>query len=144
MTEFEHAGLRCKVVQTSMGHHCGYVAVPPSHPWHGLHYSAKVSVPQSVIEREIGENDVCIISLICQSEPVKAEACPIDLAISIHGGMTYAAKDHSDDHWWFGFDCAHYGDGRREGDDGWKDEAFAAAECRRLADQLAIFSTEAA
>lgn len=38
--EWEHAGLKCAVVQaTEGGHRCGYVRVPPSHPCHGVDYN---------------------------------------------------------------------------------------------------------
>lgn len=37
--EWEHAGLKCAVVQnTEGGFRCGYVRVPPSHPLHGKEY----------------------------------------------------------------------------------------------------------
>src|SRR5438270_834768 len=35
--EFKHLGFPCLLVrQSQSGHWCGYVAVPPGHPWHGL------------------------------------------------------------------------------------------------------------
>lgn len=139
MTEtFFHAGLACEVIRTRMGHYCGYVNVPPDHPWFGLDYSDKVSVPQSVIDRDIGPNDLGIIPLFCAHD-VTAEACSIDLAISVHGGITYANGNKDKGIWQFGFDCAHSGDGRHPGDAGWKDADYVKAECKRLADQLAKF-----
>ena len=37
--EWEHAGLKCAVVQArEASHRCGYVRVPPTHPLHGKHY----------------------------------------------------------------------------------------------------------
>lgn len=37
--EWEHAGLLCAVVQGREGsNRCGYVRVPPTHPFHGKHY----------------------------------------------------------------------------------------------------------
>ena len=36
---FEHAGMQCWIRRHPLlGHFCGYVAVPCSHPLHGLHY----------------------------------------------------------------------------------------------------------
>lgn len=38
--EWEHAGLNCAVVQgREGGNRCGYVRVPPSHPFHGKGYT---------------------------------------------------------------------------------------------------------
>src|ERR1700758_3054347 len=37
--EWKHAGLSCTVViQREHGHRCGYVRVPPGHPFHGKSY----------------------------------------------------------------------------------------------------------
>lgn len=37
--EWEHADLKCAVVQArEAGHRCGYVRVPPNHPLHGKSY----------------------------------------------------------------------------------------------------------
>ena len=134
---FTHAGLNCEVILTRMGHHCGYVSVPTSHPWFGLDYTDPVPVAQSIIDREIGPNDVGTIPLFCASN-VTADACPIDLAVNVHGGITYANGNKSEGLWQFGFDCGHSGDGRHEGDDGWKDADYVKAQCKRLADQLAM------
>lgn len=83
--EWRHRGLPCLITrQPEQGHLCGYVAVPPGHPWHGVHY------------RELSE-------------------------VYVHGGLTYAdpcfenvchvpQQGEPDNVWWFGFDCAHYGD----------------------------------
>lgn len=38
--EFEHEGFPCLITRVPrMGHLCGYVAVPPGHPWHGQDYN---------------------------------------------------------------------------------------------------------
>jgi hypothetical protein len=40
-SEFEHSGLKCAVVMNREGgHRCGYVRVPPGHPYYGRHYDA--------------------------------------------------------------------------------------------------------
>ena len=33
-----------------------------------------------------------------------------DIAVEIHGGLTFSEIDSDGSGWWFGFDCAHYGD----------------------------------
>lgn len=79
--EFEHCGLKCVVVLQDLGHRCGYVGVGKNHPLHGQFHDVE----------EI-EN------------------------LNVHGGITYASDGRgqypieSDEMWWFGFDCAHWGD----------------------------------
>lgn len=104
-------GLRAVVHMTPMGHHCGYVAVPPEHPEYGADYDSP--------------------------------------AVTVHGGLTYGAAHlgvKSDlTVWWFGYDCAHYGDGyhpnspmaRVDSTGTFRDEAFCVQECEELARQLA-------
>lgn len=86
--EFEHDGFPCIILRVESGSLCGYVAVPPGHPWHGVDYS----------RWEKGREDV--------PEP------------DCHGGVTYARKcigqvchmpkpGEPDDVWWLGFDHAH-------------------------------------
>lgn len=36
--EFEHAGYKCVVVFQSLGHRCGYVGIPITHPLYGKGY----------------------------------------------------------------------------------------------------------
>lgn len=35
----KHAGFEWVVVHNGMGYRCGYVKVPPGHPWHGVDYN---------------------------------------------------------------------------------------------------------
>ncbi len=34
-----HAGLEWEIVKNDRGFRCGYVRIPPGHPWHGKDYS---------------------------------------------------------------------------------------------------------
>lgn len=34
-----HLGYEWEVVHNRRGYRCGYVRIPPGHPWHGKHYS---------------------------------------------------------------------------------------------------------
>ena len=82
----KETGYPCLVVRNRMGALCGYVGVPKGHP----HFEHDYEKP----------------------------------SVEVHGGLTFAdtcqpnADESShichkvgDDHvWWFGFDCAHYGD----------------------------------
>lgn len=112
------AGLRavCYVVMREgrKKHRCGYVGVPVGHKFHGLDYS-----------------DSRLPDLEC------------------HGGLTYANK-WGDEYpadpelWWFGFDCAHLGDGEIEADKDYlyrrdgvpRSEQYVADECESLASQI--------
>lgn len=112
--EFKHAGLDCLLQRTPMGHWCGYVGVGREHPLHGASGS----------DRRTDE-------------------------LEVHGGITYAracngvvchkpAPGEPDALWWFGFDCAHFGDLSP----GWKtgvyrDIDYVEQQTRHLAEQLA-------
>lgn len=111
----EATRLECAVLRMeSSGHLCGYVKVPKGHPLYRKHYSQAVR---------------------------KA-------AFFVHGSLTFSGTLRSDlPGWWFGFDCAHSGDfcpGRGLHvfgcPEAYKDFAFAVAECRELAAQLAAFT----
>lgn len=80
--EWEHLNLKCVVIATDMGYRCGYVAVGPDHPLYGMNYNDEVP------ER-----------------------------LKVHGGLTFSEGDSNypiegENLWWFGFDCAHSGDGK--------------------------------
>lgn len=96
-TKGEAWGLEYVILVMDRGYRCGYVRVPENHPWFGKGYS----------ERADG-----------QPEPDDDECMNYEFAISyeldVHGGITFADVRPSDDcasGWWFGFDCAHDGDG---------------------------------
>jgi hypothetical protein len=134
-------GLPCLIVRNPRGGFwCGYVGVPPCHPFHGV----------KTYEDAEGREDF-LYDLDC------------------HGGVTYAGKcykvkDESegichvtepgepDDVWWIGFDCTHAWDFRpgeehimRElvlkyypQSDGeiYRSQVYVEAECTELAKQL--------
>lgn len=91
-------GYPCLMLRhATLGHWCGYVAINPDHPLYEKDYCWR------------DEND---------------EYC--DPGVEVHGGLTFAAPCQAQDDvkhvchtpipgepdnvWWFGFDCAHYGD----------------------------------
>lgn len=83
--EWDNAGLPCVVLMTDMGHRCGYVGVPKGHKWYGTNYDD--------VQRSDGGY------------------------IEVHGGLTYGREggkgypsEKKEGFFWFGFDCAHYGD----------------------------------
>jgi hypothetical protein len=138
--EGEHVGLPLLAIRhPRLGHWCGYVAVPPSHPLHGQDYGAP---------------DIAV-----HGGFTYANAC--------HGAVCHVPKPGEPDNvWWFGFDCAHAGDYTGMADrrflhrvlglgedapydhqraltaDDWSVEtyrtlAYVQAECKRVAEQLA-------
>lgn len=143
----------CLAVRNGMGAWCGYVGLPPEHPWHGVGYSQCLD--------DCGE-DWCF-----QHSP--------EARIEVHGGLTFADRCHEsdqgpgygichvplpsrpDDVWWFGFDCSHAGDyapydaavAAQEGNrhpwrlfegDAYRDLAYVKAEVASLARQLKAVS----
>lgn len=121
--DWESSGYRCFARRTPMKNWCGYVSVPAEHPWAGLPFNARVT-PQP--ELSISSNAVpnvigTFIEALRASDDDDQDdnKCSLDLAVAVHGGVTFArplcqtllqpsAADHAD--WVFGFDCAHAGD----------------------------------
>lgn len=85
-------GLDCLIVRAHHGALCGYVGVPPGHPFHGV--SAWDSGPQHLAVHG-GVN----FSSACQEGP---EDGP--------GVCHVPEPGRPVDVWWLGFDCAHAGD----------------------------------
>lgn len=81
-SRFDCEGFPCVVALHSLGHRVGYVGVPIGHSLYGIAY-----------DNLYDDTDV-------------------------HGGLTYSRDDptypvfHQARHWWFGFDAAHWNDGR--------------------------------
>lgn len=103
--------LDCLAVRNHFGAWCGYVGLPPGHPFHGRGYGqcAQPDVHPT--------NDD---AWYCDHSP--------DAVVQVHGGLTYADTCNEDDKgeghgichvplpgrphdvWWLGFDTAHVGD----------------------------------
>lgn len=65
----------------------------------------------------------------------------LDKTLSVHGGVSYTNYLNKDSEtWFFGFDCAHDGDGLNSSKPNWRDAKFVEAECMELATQLANVS----
>jgi len=79
--DFIYKGYRCLISFSNAGYRCGYVAIPKGHKLYGKDYDELMD-------------------------------------IDCHGGLTYSKNymdfhpyNSSQDLWWIGFDCNHYGDG---------------------------------
>lgn len=123
----EATGLPCLVKRSlHSGALCGYVGVPPGHPWHGRDYDE--------IDPSPG---------LCQDGPEDSTICHIP------------APGEPDGVWWLGFDCAHAFDvspamAARERELGlphllhlpgpqeqYRHVGYVKTECARLAEQAA-------
>lgn len=144
----EATGLPCLAVRSpTSGALCGYVGVPPGHPWHGAHYDR-----------------------LRWNNPDAEDKW--DYSPNVHGGTTYAgACGHGDDPakgichipgpgepddvWWLGFDCAHafdympaieatlrnirpFGDERFHSNDVYRDATYVKAQVEELARQAML------
>lgn len=122
----EATGLPCLIVRSPMGGNlCGYVGVPREHALHGKDYSERVKPPAAFEERSYDEVRTPVLALFRAPDP--DGLIGIDIALDVHGGITFAAgcghgedpsrgvchvpgDGEADDVWWFGFDCAHCND----------------------------------
>lgn len=70
--EFEHAGCKCVVTFGNMGHRCGYVGIPSTHPLHGedLQYAYE-KFPQ--YRKEISLSMECERKFPIEGEVVRSE-----------------------------------------------------------------------
>jgi hypothetical protein len=79
-------GLDCMIHRNPVGALCGYVGVPPGHPWHGAEYHD--------IEADVHGG-------LTYSRPCDPRATPED-------GVCHISAPGRPDHiWWLGFDCIH-------------------------------------
>lgn len=121
----ETTDLDCLIVRGPLGNLCGYVGVPPGHPWHG----------RDAFELDMDVHGGLNYSAGCD------EANP-------DGICHVPAPGRPADVWWFGFDCGHAFDitpfmlvevpGVKWSEIGsYKNLGYIGAECTRLAAQLA-------
>jgi hypothetical protein len=116
--EDRHAGFPVLAVRNDTGAWCGYVGVPPGHPWRGQGYD-DVDVQ---VHGGLTYAGLCN-GLICH---VPREGEPAEVM-------------------WFGFDCAHAGDlvpgfthfHALEGGDVYRTLEYVQAQARALAEQAA-------
>ena len=82
-------GRPCLIVRSPMGALCGYVAVDPGHPLHGV----DEDLPDLVVHGGITYTDRC--------QPTESEA---------EGVCHIPEPGRPEDVWWLGFDCGHFDD----------------------------------
>lgn len=138
------------------GNYNGYVGVGEGHPLHGKGYDTLIHVADM---DTVSFNDNYIGLLLARgSSETEAGLLRIDMALNVHGGITYAENGLNGiedglfgNVWWFGFDTAHSGDLRvyqtdtdrryPMNDSEYRDLVYVTAETTQLADQLAKFIT---
>jgi hypothetical protein len=119
--EWRTHGLPCLIVRNDLGGLCGYVGVPPGHPWYKQEYD----------NVDASAHGGLTYSAACSPE---SPICHIP------------QPGESDDVWWVGFDCGHYMDllpgmtkypfERGPGtQDSYRDVAYVQAEVNQLAEQ---------
>ena len=113
-------GLRCVgIAITDMGHRCGYVGVPRGHVLYGVEYNETLPdaisfVTDEIMENaEIGSRGAIPVFFAAFSNRMNR----LDVVIDVHGSLTYSGRSEQypipdTNLWWFGFDCAHAGDGK--------------------------------
>lgn len=117
----EETGLDCLIVRNQIGGLCGYVGVPPEHPFHGTDYE----------HVEVYVHGGLTYAASCQSGDESTNVCHIP------------EVGRPDNVWWFGFDCAHAFDFAPGAhfppmrDEVYRDIGYVKAEIRSLAVQLA-------
>lgn len=81
--EWRFRGMPCIIERNQLGAWCGYVAVPPGHPWHGVDYD------------NVGAQ---VHGGLTYAEPCQGSVCHVPL------------PGEADGVWWLGFDCSHWDD----------------------------------
>jgi hypothetical protein len=123
--EFRAQGLPCIIRRhKELGFLCGYVAVPPGHPLHGMDCQAAYALARL---RAHGD-------AVTYAQPCADDICHVP------------RPGEPDDVWWFGFHCGYGWDcipqhgpwlGREPRLEEYRDLAYVRSECEALALQLA-------
>jgi hypothetical protein len=140
------AGLPGLIRRNPGGALCGYVAVPESHPLHGIGYSEEVECLggqlKTRMQQPVGEHPSFAI-LLAGAFGGELGKSP-DVVFVVHGGLTFAGRRRNEEpeSWWFGFDCSHYGDyspayDKDDNTGEYRDIEYVRAEVESLAAQLA-------
>ena len=117
---WEAYGFRCMILRThaETANLCGYVGVKRDHPLYGVRLGERSTRLEYLLKRRMNEtydsNRVPIGTILKGLAGMDIEPTP-ESALSVHGGLTFAAKGRRKTPWdrsrfWFGFDCAHAGD----------------------------------
>jgi len=135
-------------------HRCGYVGVPIGHPLYGVSYDEQLPYikQETAQSATVGKKSPLLVftAAVGSDDSNNLIRRSLDVVIDVHGGLTYAKGSEGypsatiKDHWWFGFDCGHAGDGAIDEDPNWpnhsdevvRSQPYVEAECESLAAQL--------
>ncbi len=92
----ETTGLPCLILrQVRGGNWCGYVGLPPGHPWHGAHYDSE-NYDRLEPAHDAAHGGLTFAGPCMDDErPARERVCHVP------------AEGESGDVWWLGFDCHH-------------------------------------
>lgn len=135
------AGLRAACLLVNFGsHRCGYVEVPKDHPLYRVSYNENAPVLVEAWEKVKGSpigNRGLMSLLISLLDTGKFRP---DVVFDVHGCLTYSGGGGGypveSDGWWFGFDCAHFGDQFDHSVGHWWTEEEVVDQCENLARQI--------
>jgi hypothetical protein len=122
LLKFTYLGYKCQILRMAdTGHLNGYVGITKTHPFVNKSQSSQIVMELS-----------------------------IESLIAVHGGITFADRIGTDKNiWWFGFDCAHSGDGMPgmplpsyNKDKTYRNLEYVKNEVKSLAKQLKAFEQE--
>jgi hypothetical protein len=108
------SGHKAVVVETSMGHNCGYVGIDDNHPLFGKEYYEHSKELEKLFKQNKENNKLIgkrgVIPLLLRKEDIIS----MDIYFDVHGSITYSSKNKKypikSDLYWIGFDCMHLND----------------------------------
>lgn len=151
---FKHNELICCVQRmANSGNINGYVSITKEHPLFGKSYADKIQLNK---EPEFNGNYIGLL-IHSQDEDYKDNIYSIDMALKVHGGITFSRAELSGvdkslfgELWWFGFDTSHAGDLRPYqtaidrkfpiSEEEYRDFDYVKNETKSLAEQLTQLS----
>lgn len=91
--EWRHDNFVCLALRhPRFGNWCGYVAVPPRHPWH---HRCDDALDEKVRPADVHHGITFTSSCMTDDHPARERVCHVPPA------------GEPDDVWWLGFDCGH-------------------------------------
>lgn len=110
----ERTGLSCKIVRNMFtGNLCGYVGVPPMHPYFGWSYDDDIEIkPGDIDGLRIGADVGYVETFIYALEGgTEHGTIPLGMTLRAHCGVNFSQEVRNGDGlWWLGFDCGHCND----------------------------------
>ena len=110
----ERTGLACHALRHDFtGTWCGYVGVPPGHPFFGWGYREHVEIQDGDLECDIDDVDVIGSFIYALQGGAERGTIELGMVLRCHCGITWSGDLPWSDEpeatrlWWFGFDTSH-------------------------------------